>query len=171
MGENFQSLAAAFCERQQLALEFIKERRKKDSRFDSFLSECEKNILCRRLPLQGILPTEMQRQVIKKLYVKSEVMLSFIFRLSKYPLLLERLIDSEEKNKQREPELAQAELSKLKQAHDRSKEILNYVNEAAKIACNRARLEDIQRHLDNSIFEKTDHTIVNEFKVCTITFC
>lgn len=92
------------------------------------------------------------------------------FRLSKYPLLLERLIDSEEKNRQRDPEFSQVELNKLKQAHDRSKEILNHVNEAAKIACNRARLEEIQRHLDTSIFEKTDHNIVNEFKVSTMRF-
>lgn len=85
--------------------------------------------------------------------------------MSKYPLLLERLIDSVEKTKERDPELAQAELGKLRQSHDRSKEILNHVNEAAKIACNRARLEDIQRHLDSSYFERTDHAIVNEFKV------
>lgn len=61
MGDSFQLSAALFCERQQLALELIKEKRKKDSRFENFLSECEKNNLCRRLPLQGILPTEMQR--------------------------------------------------------------------------------------------------------------
>ncbi|KAF5297372.1 hypothetical protein FQR65_LT01302 [Abscondita terminalis] len=76
VGENFQACAAAFCERQQVALEFIKERRKKESRFDSFLSDTRAP-LCRRLNLQGIIPTEMQR-------------------LSKYPLLLERLIHIEE---------------------------------------------------------------------------
>uniref|UniRef100_A0A1Y1KTQ6 Rho guanine nucleotide exchange factor 12 n=3 Tax=Photinus pyralis TaxID=7054 RepID=A0A1Y1KTQ6_PHOPY len=150
VGENFQAGAAAFCERQQLALEFIKERRKKESRFDSFLSDHEKHPLCRRLPLQGIIPTEMQR-------------------LSKYPLLLERLIHIEEKHRQRDPDAALVELQKLRLAHDRSKEIVNYVNEAAKIACNRARLEDIQRHLDTSIFEKTDHAIVNEFKNVDLT--
>ncbi|XP_025837037.1 rho guanine nucleotide exchange factor 12-like [Agrilus planipennis] len=149
-GENFQRAAATFCERQQLALEFIKERRKKDSRFDNFLCECEKNNLCRRLPLQGILPTEMQR-------------------LSKYPLLLERLIDSEEKLKDTDSGYTQAELNKLRQAHDRSKEILNHVNEAAKVAFNRARLEELQKHLDTSMFEKTDHAIVNEFKNLDLT--
>lgn len=71
-----------------------------------------------------------------------------------------------EKSKEKEHEFSQAELCKLKQAHDRSKEILNHVNEAAKIAFNRARLEDIQRHLDTTYFERTDHAIVNEFKVC-----
>ncbi|KAF5304968.1 hypothetical protein FQR65_LT18831, partial [Abscondita terminalis] len=150
VGENFQACAAAFCERQQVALEFIKERRKKESRFDSFLSEHERHPLCRRLNLQGIIPTEMQR-------------------LSKYPLLLERLIHIEEKYKQRDPEFVSNEVQKLKQAHERSKEIVNYVNEAAKNAYNRARLEEIQRHLDTSIFEKTDHTIVNEFKNLDLT--
>lgn len=61
VGEIFQNAAATFCERQQLALEFIKEKRKKDSRFETILSDCEKSNLCRRLPLQGIIPTQMQR--------------------------------------------------------------------------------------------------------------
>lgn len=62
-GEIFQNAAATFCERQQLALEFIKEKRKKDSRFETILCDCEKSNLCRRLPLQGIIPTQMQRSV------------------------------------------------------------------------------------------------------------
>ena len=62
-----------------------------------------------------------------------------------------------------------SKIQKLKQAHNRSKEIVNFVNEAAKICFHRYRLEDIQRHLDTSIFEKTDHTIVNEFKNLDLT--
>lgn len=76
----------------------------------------------------------------------------FLYRLSKYPLLLERLIALVEKNLELDAEFWQTELNKLKQAHDRSKEILKHVNEAAKLACNRARLEEIQRHLDTSNF-------------------
>lgn len=143
-GESLQKAAAVFCERQQLALEFIKERRKRDSKFDAVLVECEKRRQCRRLPLQGIVPTEMQR-------------------LSKYPLLLERLISSVEANTT-SPH-AQEELIKLRRAHNFSKEILNYVNEAAKVAFNKARLEDIQRHLDTTNFERSDHPITQEFKV------
>lgn len=81
-------------------------------------------------------------------------------RLSKYPLLLERLIDSAHKLKSKEEELA-----KLKRALDRSRSILNYVNEAAKLAYNRARLEEIHKHLDGSQFERVEHPIVHEFRV------
>lgn len=133
-----------------MALEFIKERRKKDSRFESVLKDCETNKDCRRLPLQGIMPTEMQR-------------------LSKYPLLMERLIDHVKGLSKSSPEMVD-ELSKLKQAHIRSKEILNHVNEAAKEAYNKARLEDIQRHLDTSQFERTDHPIVAEFRVSIFVY-
>ena len=144
-GESLQKAAATFCERQQLALEFIKEKRKRDAKFEALLVECEKKRQCRRLPLQGIIPTEMQR-------------------LSKYPLLLERLISSIEGDTPH----AQEELAKLKRAHNLSKEILNYVNEAAKVAFNKARLEDIQRHLDTTNFERSDHPITQEFRVSNV---
>lgn len=52
-GELLQKAAATFCERQQLALEFIKKRRERDNKFDSLLSECEKKRQCRRLQIQG----------------------------------------------------------------------------------------------------------------------
>lgn len=146
IGESFQKAAATFCEKQQHALDLIKEKRRKDSKLETYLTEFEKNPVCRRLPLQGFVPSEMQR-------------------LSKYPLLLERLIDVVEKNVGTETEYSQTELLNLQQAHNRSKEILNYVNEAAKQAWSKFRLQEIQKHLDTSVFEKTEHAIVNEFKV------
>lgn len=85
-------------------------------------------------------------------------------RLSKYPLLLERLIEYVQKLVEIDSE-AETEVKKLKQAYQRSRDILNHVNEAAKEAQYRARLEEIQRHLDTSMFEKVDHPIVNDFKV------
>lgn len=100
---------------------------------------------CRRLPLQGIITTEMQR-------------------LSKYPLLIERVIDHVQKLCKSNAEFND-ELAKLKQALARSREILNHVNDAAKQALNRARLEDIQKHLDTMQFDRTDHPIVAEFRV------
>ncbi|KAJ8922199.1 hypothetical protein NQ315_004136 [Exocentrus adspersus] len=142
-GESLKKAAATFCERQQLALEFIKKRRERDAKFDALLSECEKKRQCRRLPFQGILPTEMQR-------------------LSKYPLLLERLINSVESNAEEQSQ--QEELANLKKAQNFSKEILNYVNEAAKVAHNKHRLEEIQKHLDTSNFDRSDLPIAQEFK-------
>ncbi|CAG9864678.1 unnamed protein product [Phyllotreta striolata] len=152
-GESLKRAAANFCERQQMALEFIKKRRERDSKFDAVLLECEKKQQCRRLPFQGILPTEMQR-------------------LSKYPLLLERLIHSVETNKEADAERAQHlvdEVAKLRKAHHMSKEILNHVNEAAKVAHNKHRLEEIQRLLDTSSFERADHAVVQEFRSIDLT--
>ncbi|CAH1989358.1 unnamed protein product [Acanthoscelides obtectus] len=149
--ERLKKAAATFCESQQLALEFIKKRRERDSKFDAVLTECEKKRQCRRLPLQGILPTEMQR-------------------LSKYPLLLERLIHSVESNKEEvEDQSRKDELAKLHLAMQKSKEILNYVNEAAKLAHNRHRLEEIQKHLDTSSFERSEQPIAQEFKTIDLT--
>ncbi|XP_056631640.1 rho guanine nucleotide exchange factor 12 isoform X2 [Diorhabda sublineata] len=149
-GELLKNAAAKFCERQQMALEFIKKRRERDSKFDAVLAECEKKRQCRRLPFQGILPTQMQR-------------------LSKYPLLIERLIHSLETNTYSDQVQQQEELSNLKKAHQMSKDILNHVNEAAKLAHNKHRLEEIQKHLDTSGFERSEQPIAQEFRTFDLT--
>ncbi|KAJ8867691.1 hypothetical protein PR048_031494 [Dryococelus australis] len=59
-GEEFQEAAATFCARQQIALELLKERRRKDAKLNNFLTEVEGNPLCRRLQLKDIIPTGMQ---------------------------------------------------------------------------------------------------------------
>lgn len=90
-------------------------------------------------------------------------------RLSKYPLLLERLIGSIESNKELD-ERQQEELQKLKRAHHECKEILNYVNEAAKVAHNKHRLEEIQKHMDTNSFDsRCDSTGMPEFKMLDVT--
>jgi len=63
-GENFQRAAATFCARQQIALESLKERRRKDAKLNSFLTDAEGNSMCRRLQLKDIIPTAMQRSVV-----------------------------------------------------------------------------------------------------------
>lgn len=88
-------------------------------------------------------------------------------RLSKYPLLLERLINSVESNTEEQSQ--QEELVMLKRAQNLSKEILNYVNDAAKVAHNRHRLEEIQKHLDSSSFERSDLSIAQDFKALDLT--
>lgn len=60
-GEVFQKAAATFCAKQQIALESLKERRKKDAKLNSFLTEAEGNPICKRLQLKDILPTGMIR--------------------------------------------------------------------------------------------------------------
>lgn len=81
---------------------------------------------------------------------------AFVFRLTKYPLLFENLAKytSDEE-----------ELSRLKVAIERSKDLLNHVDMAVKEAEDEHRLAEIQRRLDKSPFDKVDHPIAQEFKV------
>lgn len=57
------------------------------------------------------------------------------------------------------------ELVRLRRAVDRSKEILNYVNRAVKEAEDNARLQELQKRLDKTAFEKMEHPVATEFKV------
>ncbi|XP_049818465.1 rho guanine nucleotide exchange factor 12 isoform X2 [Aethina tumida] len=138
-GDRLKTEAARFCEKQKYALELIKEKRKKDTKLENVLAECEKKRHCRRLQLQGILPIEMQR-------------------LSKYPLLLMRLIENTDKARTEE-------LANLEKALRLCKEVANHVDEAVKLATNRQRLEEIQRHLDISNITRNDHPAVREFNL------
>jgi hypothetical protein len=58
------------------------------------------------------------------------------------------------------------ELVSVLRAVERSKEILNYVNQAVRDAEDYQRLTDIQRRLEKSGFDKSDHPMAGEFKVC-----
>ncbi|GLV42592.1 Rho guanine nucleotide exchange factor 2 [Carabus blaptoides fortunei] len=167
-GEDFQQAAAKFCARQQLALESLKERRRKDQRLNGFLTDCESDKLCKRLQLKDIIPTGMQRLV-------------------KYPLLFESLAKCTERvldstmteslplsSPSSTPSVPQVgpthtELARLKRAVERSKEILNFVNQAVKEADDNARLHDMQKRLDKSGFERVDHPIAVEFRNVDLT--
>ena len=50
-------------------------------------------------------------------------------------------------------------------AVERSKEILNHVNQAVREAEDRHRLAEIQKRLDRTAFDKADHQASGEFKV------
>ena len=78
-------------------------------------------------------------------------------RLTKYPLLLESLAKYTIPRSE--------EMTVVRKCLERSREILNKVNQAIKEAENYNRLVDIQRRLDKSAFEKSDHPIANELKV------
>lgn len=60
-GEAFENAVGVFCARQQIALEWLRERRRKDAKLHNFLTECESDKTCRRLQLRDLLPTGMQR--------------------------------------------------------------------------------------------------------------
>jgi hypothetical protein len=83
---------------------------------------------------------------------------TFFSRLTKYPLLFENLAKYTEEDSE--------ELISVLRAVERSKEILNHVNQAVREAEDIQRLSDIQRRLDKSGFEKVEHPMAGEFKVC-----
>ena len=145
-GEHFQQAAGTFCKYQSVALENLRDRRKKESKLQVillqwitfqrsrrltclfataqhkvFLTEAENNPVCRRLQLKDIIPMAMQR-------------------LTKYPLLLESLAKYTQPRSE--------EMTTVRKCLERSKEILNKVNQAIKEADNYNRLVDIQRRLD-----------------------
>ncbi|XP_041729637.1 rho guanine nucleotide exchange factor 12 isoform X2 [Coregonus clupeaformis] len=139
--EKIKQAVGTFCSNQPFALELIKSRQKKDSRFTSFMQEAESNRLCRRLQLKDIIPVEMQR-------------------LTKYPLLLENIAKYTDDTVEKE---------KVKKAGDCCRKILNHVNQAVKESENKQRLEDYQRRLDLSSLKQTENPMISELKNLDLT--
>ncbi|XP_067363547.1 rho guanine nucleotide exchange factor 12 isoform X3 [Channa argus] len=139
--EKIKQAVGTFCSNQPFALEIIKTKQKKDSRFTSFIQEAESNRLCRRLQLKDIIPVEMQR-------------------LTKYPLLLDNIAKYTDNP---------VEKDKVKQAADCCRKVLNHVNQAVKESEDKQRLEDYQRRLDLSSLKQTDNPIILELKNLDLT--
>ncbi|NXC25395.1 ARHGB factor, partial [Campylorhamphus procurvoides] len=140
--EEIQQVAATFCSYQSIALELIKTKQRKESRFQLFMQEAESNPQCRRLQLKDLIISEMQR-------------------LTKYPLLLENIIKF--------TEAASPEHEKLCRARDQCRDILRNVNEAVKRAENRHRLEAYQKRLDTTSLERTSNPLAAQFKNLDLT--
>lgn len=142
-GEGFEKAASIYCAKQQVALDALRDRRRKDSKLNAFLNEVEANPLCRRLQLKDHILTGM-------------------LRLTKYPLLFENLAKYTPENNEKEKAAVLRSL-------ERSKEILSRVNQAVREAEDHQRLAEIQRTIDRSAFDKVDHPTVQEFKNLDIT--
>ncbi|XP_014614376.1 PREDICTED: uncharacterized protein LOC106792462 isoform X2 [Polistes canadensis] len=142
-GETFERAASTYCAKQQVALDALRDRRRKDLKLNSFLNEIESNPLCRRLQLKDHILTGM-------------------LRLTKYPLLFENLAKYT-------PEKNEKEKAAVLRSLERSREILSRVNQAVKEAEDYQRLVEIQRTIDRSAFDKFDHPTVQEFKNLDIT--
>ncbi|KAI4484518.1 hypothetical protein M0804_007084 [Polistes exclamans] len=142
-GETFERAASTYCAKQQVALDALRDRRRKDLKLNSFLNEVESNPLCRRLQLKDHILTGM-------------------LRLTKYPLLFENLAKYT-------PEKNEKEKAAVLRSLERSREILSRVNQAVKEAEDYQRLVEIQRTIDRSAFDKFDHPTVQEFKNLDIT--
>ncbi|XP_061875971.1 rho guanine nucleotide exchange factor 11 isoform X2 [Colius striatus] len=140
--EEIQQVAADFCSYQSIALELIKTKQRKETRFQIFMQEAESNPQCRRLQLKDLIISEMQR-------------------LTKYPLLLENII--------KHTEAGTSEHDKLCRARDQCRDILRHVNEAVKRAENRHRLEGYQKRLDATSLERTSNPLAAEFKSLDLT--
>ncbi|XP_034171982.1 rho guanine nucleotide exchange factor 2 isoform X4 [Osmia lignaria lignaria] len=142
-GESFERAASTYCAKQQVALDALRDRRRKDPKLNSFLNEIEANPLCRRLQLKDHILTGM-------------------LRLTKYPLLFENLAKYT-------PESNDKERTAVLRSLERSKEILSRVNQAVREAEDYQRLAEIQRTIDRSAFDKFEHPTVQEFKNLDIT--
>ncbi|XP_076301596.1 rho guanine nucleotide exchange factor 2 isoform X2 [Lasioglossum baleicum] len=142
-GEAFERAASTYCAKQQVALDALRDRRRKDPKLNAFLNEIEANPLCRRLQLKDHILTGM-------------------LRLTKYPLLFENLY-------RYTPESNEKERAAVSRSLKRSKEILSRVNQAVREAEDYQRLAEIQRTIDRSAFDKFDHPTVQEFKNLDIT--
>lgn len=140
--EELQQVAAQFCSYQSVALELIRTKQRKESRFQLFMQEAESHPQCRRLQLRDLIVSEMQR-------------------LTKYPLLLENII--------KHTEGGTSEHEKLCRARDQCREILRFVNEAVKQTENRHRLEGYQKRLDATALERASNPLAAEFKSLDLT--
>ncbi|XP_064535825.1 uncharacterized protein RhoGEF2 isoform X4 [Drosophila montana] len=139
-GEVLCEHAASFCARQQIALEALKEKRHKDEQLQKLLKKSESHKACRRLELKDLLPTVLQR-------------------LTKYPLLFENLYKVTIRV---QPENT-TEADAIQRAVESSKKILVEVNKAVKTAEDAHKLQNIQRKLDKSSYDK------DEFKKLDLT--
>lgn len=140
IGEELREHAAQFCARQKIALEALKEKRRKDENLQRLLTKSESHKACRRLQLKDLLPTVLQR-------------------LTKYPLLFDSLVKISIKVEPDNEKEAQA----IHRARELSRRILDHVNQAVREAEDTHTLQTIQKRLDKSLYEKEPH---NEFKVC-----
>ncbi|XP_029436686.1 rho guanine nucleotide exchange factor 11 isoform X3 [Rhinatrema bivittatum] len=141
-GEEIQQEAAKFCSYQSFALELIKTKQRKETRFNLFMQEAESSPQCRRLQLKDLIVSQMQR-------------------LTKYPLLLENIVKYTDNDT--------SEHTKLCRCRDRCREILKYVNEAVKQAENQHRLIVYQKRLDATSLERTSNPLAAEFKNLDLT--
>uniref|UniRef100_A0A8C8VKG4 Rho guanine nucleotide exchange factor 1 n=1 Tax=Pelusios castaneus TaxID=367368 RepID=A0A8C8VKG4_9SAUR len=140
-GSWFQKISARFCSRQSFALEQLKAKQRKETRFSQFIQEAESQARCRRLQLKDIIPIEMQR-------------------LTKYPLLLENIAKYTEETE---------EQSKVQRAAECCRQILNHVNQEVRYMENLMKLKDYQKRLDLSSLKQSTDPLLSEFKNTDIT--
>ncbi|XP_060807923.1 uncharacterized protein LOC106130397 [Amyelois transitella] len=126
LGESgYSACLARFCRGQRMALDSLRERRRKNKELHQFLAAREQLPLCGRLQLRDLLACVWQR-------------------LTKYQLLLESVIKTVDENEGDSAE----DIARLKRALDTAKEVLHSVDTAIRTAENEHRLRAIQSKLE-----------------------
>ncbi|XP_067835893.1 rho guanine nucleotide exchange factor 11-like, partial [Heptranchias perlo] len=135
-GDHFREVVSGFCSSQSFGLQLIRNKQRKEQRFQYFMMEAERNRECRRLQLKDLLVSEMQR-------------------LTKYPLLLENIIKYTDDRVEREKLVVVRECCRL---------TLTSVNEGSEGDREQAASGRLQ--LDTSSLERANNPVAFEFKVC-----
>ncbi|GBP87961.1 Rho guanine nucleotide exchange factor 12 [Eumeta japonica] len=114
-----------FCRGQRMALEALRERRRKNKELHQFLAAREQDPLCGRLQLRDLIACVWQR-------------------LTKYQLLLENIL----RTVMDEDEDSEEDVARMRLALDTAKEVLHSVDTAIRTAENDHRLRTIQNKLE-----------------------
>ncbi|CAH0598597.1 unnamed protein product [Chrysodeixis includens] len=126
LGESgYASCVSKFCRGQRMALDALRERRRKSKELHQFLAAREQQPLCGRLQLKDMLACVWQR-------------------LTKYQLLLEGILKTVSDGDGE----ADEDIVRLKRAHDVAKDVLHRVDTAIRTAENEHRLRTIQSKLE-----------------------
>ncbi|KAJ8708182.1 hypothetical protein PYW08_010548 [Mythimna loreyi] len=146
---SYASCVSKFCRGQRMALDALRERRRKSKELHQFLAAREQQPLCGRLQLKDMLACVWQR-------------------LTKYQLLLEGILKTVSEGEESEEDLA-----RLRRAHDVARDVLHRVDTAIRTAENEHRLKTIQSKLEVRVptsgeweelrrLDLTQHTLRNE---------
>ncbi|KAK2573471.1 Rho guanine nucleotide exchange factor 1 [Acropora cervicornis] len=141
-GEIAKDACVEFCKNQKLALEQLRNRRKKEFKLEQFITSCENDPLCRRLRLQDIISSSYQR-------------------FTKYPLLLEGI--------QTNTPNSHVDSKNIERAIKCTKDLLAFVNQSVKDCENQQKLADLQKKIDRRSIESTNNKTMEEFKDLDLT--
>lgn len=152
LGEaGYASSVSKFCRQQRMALDALRERRRKNKELQQFLVSREQQPICGRLQLKDMLACVWQR-------------------LTKYQLLLEGILKTADSEAESSEDVA-----RLRRAHIVAKDVLHTVDTAIRTAENEHRIKTIQSKLEIRIpsasaaeweelrrVDLTQHTLRNE---------